>query len=255
MQNVALRGIFFSMFMAVTALAGCGSSGTSNTTGSALLDGGVDLAEVPSGDLAMSFADLAAAPGDMIVTGCQLVPQSGCTTSQKCTTHDAVTTLCDPNGSVNRGERCTTQNGIDSCYAAAACANAGGGIGLCRSFCRTDNDCGTRSFCELPLGTAGIRLCTQACNALGAGCPTGLACYAYNKEHTDCRLVGSAAEGQACVRPEDCQAGLACLGPLGGESCRKLCPRGNSATCAGTKICRDVTYSDGTVWPTYGVCL
>ena len=70
---------------------------------------------------------------------------------------------------------------------------------MCRAFCNTNADCGSRSFCELPLGTSGLMMCTQACNpvGIGAGCPPGMACYVFDSEHTDCRLPGTAYEGQS----------------------------------------------------------
>lgn len=239
MRNATIGSLIFNLFLGVAGLAGCANSNPSYSSDGRQTDGG---------------ADLSGTTADLAGVACQLVPQTGCVASQKCTTHDAVTTLCDPDGNVNRGERCTVQASVDTCYAGNACANAGGGIGLCRTFCRTDGDCGTRSYCELPLGTAGVRLCTQSCNALGAGCPPGLACYPYDAEHTDCRLAGTALEGQPCSRPEDCQASMACLGPAGAERCRVLCQRGVSGGCQSPKVCSTVTYQ-GTPWPTYGVCL
>lgn len=230
-----LRGLLFCLGLQ----AGCAGSSTEYSPPPPTGDGGSD----------------AAMTGDMTQVMCQLVPQSGCLATQKCTSHDAATTQCDPNGSVNRGERCMSMDGIDSCYAGNACIDQGNRIGICRAWCRTDGDCGTRSYCELPLGTAGLRVCSQPCNVFGAGCPSGLACYAYNTEHTDCRLPGSKTEGMPCVRPEECMAGMACLGPAGNESCRKLCPRSTGGGCGVGQSCFIVTNSDGTQWPTYGVCL
>ena len=88
-----------------------------------------------------------------------------------------------------------------------------------------------------------------------AGCPTGLSCYAYNNEHTDCRLTGTTAEAQPCVRSEDCRPGMACLGPAGAERCRVLCQRSNGSGCMLGQTCTAVTYSGGAQWPTYGACL
>lgn len=238
MRHRTTYGLLCGFLFGLGLQPGCAGSGTEYSPPPGV-DGGSDAAA--TSDLAMQVM-------------CQLVPQSGCLATQKCTSHDAATTLCDPNGSVNRGERCMTTDGVDNCYAGNACANQGNNIGLCRAWCRSDVDCGTRSYCELPLGTAGMRLCTQPCNVFGAGCPSGLACYAYNTEHTDCRLPGTKAEGQACVRAEDCMAGMTCLGPAGGESCRKLCPRTTGAGCSTGQSCYIINNGDGTQWATYGFC-
>ena len=246
MRVTSVLALILGLSLSVS-LPAC-SSGSTDYTQPAPSDGG-------SQDLAMTPVDLASA--DQTPAMCQLVPQAGCAAGNKCSTHDLVTTLCDPDGSVDRGQRCMVQNMIDNCFAGNACTNAGNSIGICRTFCRTDNDCGTRSFCELALGTGGIRVCTQACNALGAtaGCPTGLSCYAYNNEHTDCRLTGTTAEAQPCVRSEDCRPGMACLGPAGAERCRVLCQRSNGSGCSLGQTCTAVTYSGGAQWPTYGACL
>lgn len=192
---------------------------------------------------------------DLTITMCQLRPQGGCPAGFKCTTHDAVTTLCDPDGTNNLGERCTQRESVDSCYAGGVCTLAAPMIGLCRAFCRTDSDCGTKSYCELPLGSMGIRVCTLPCNPFGttAGCPSATSCYAYGREHTDCRSVGTVATGQPCLRPEECQPGNSCIGASG--ACRKLCRRGINTDCPNLQRCYDIINDDNTSWPTYGFCL
>lgn len=234
------RGSLLGGAVLVAVLGAGGCAGSNPTFGVA--DQGVDMT-----------TDLTPAPADLLVTMCQLVPQAGCPAGLKCTSHDAVTTVCDPNGTNNRGELCTTREGVDSCYAGFGCAAASTKIGICRAYCRTDANCGNRSYCELPLGTSGIYLCTEPCNPFGAGCAAGLDCFAYDQEHTDCRIAGTKGEGQACARPEDCQKGMACLGPAGGEACRFLCLRA-SPSCPNLKSCYTIQGPRGT-WPTYGACL
>lgn len=186
---------------------------------------------------------------------CGIVPQTDCPTSDKCTTHDNVTTTCDRAGTANRGDRCTTLAGVDNCAAGNLCADAGGGVGQCRSFCRVDNDCQGSGLCKLALGTSGLRLCTQLCNALGAGCGMGLACYVFDAQDTDCLLPGTVNEGQACAISEDCQPGMACLGPAGAMRCYILCLRGFSSGCPGTEVCHDISNADGSIWSMYGMCM
>lgn len=190
------------------------------------------------------------------ITGCQIPNQYGCPAGMKCTTHDAVTTICDPSGTTPRGEKCTRTAGVDSCVAGTACSDEGGGYSQCRQFCTGDGQCGTKSFCERALGTGGIKMCTEPCTALypGAGCRGGLGCYAYEDQHTDCRSPGAAGEGQPCYYPQDCQPGMACLGPaLGATYCRRVCLRASGSGCRTGQICADVNFN-GRPWPDYGAC-
>lgn len=230
-------------------VTGCASSNP--TYGMQGADGGPDTTDDPP-DLSLPTV-----MPDLTITMCQLTPQLGCPAGYKCTTHDAVTTVCDPDGNTNRGERCTSRENVDTCFAGNVCTAAGPGVGICRAFCRTDSDCGGRSYCELPLGTMGQRVCSLPCNALGqtAGCPMATSCYAYGREHTDCRLTGQKAPGQPCARPEECQPGSACLGPAGGETCTVLCRRNTTADCPSGKVCANIQNSDTTFWATYGACL
>ncbi|MCS6911924.1 MAG: hypothetical protein RMK29_10565 [Myxococcales bacterium] len=210
-----------------------------------------DLA--PSPDL----PDLLDPPDLRPITGCSVVPQAGCPPGQKCTTHDALTTICDPTGMSLRGQSCTVMGGVDSCAAGHVCIDEGGGLSQCRAFCRTSMDCGDpRSFCDFALGaTMAFRVCTQPCNAIypGVGCSAGLACVAYGLERTDCQAPGPSDAGQPCISVRDCKGGMACIGPAGASVCRRICRRGDPSTCPAFHLCVDVQ-AGAFVWPTYGVC-
>lgn len=210
----------------------------------------------PPPDLAPS-PDLLEPPDLRPITGCSVVPQAGCPSGQKCTTRDAMTTICDPAGMSLRGQSCTVAAGVDSCSAGNVCIDEGGGLSQCRAFCRTSMDCGDpRSFCDFPLGAPmAFRVCTQPCNAIypGVGCSAGLACVAYGLERTDCQAPGPSDAGQPCSSIRDCKGGMACVGPAGASVCRRICRRGDPSVCPALHLCVDVQ-AGAFVWPTYGVC-
>jgi hypothetical protein len=203
--------------------------------------------------------DLTLPSQDLAVPMCQITPQGGCAPGFKCTSRDGVSTVCDPDGNTARGLICTRREGVDSCYAGNACvqtdASGSSGIGICRAFCRTDTECGNRSYCEIQLaGTTGYRVCTQFCNALGAGCPSPLGCYVFEREHTDCRTAGTRGVGQPCFLSTDCQPGHACLGPAGAGACYRLCRFRTNGDCPNFQRCLDVENDDRTLWTSYGAC-
>lgn len=217
---------------------------------------------MPPADMRMTASqDLLTPPDLMAITGCSIVPQGGCPTGQKCTTHDAKTSICDPNGTVARAKSCTYMGDLDDCAAANICIVESMTVNQCRRFCKADGDCAnTRSFCDFDLDTMGggasiVKVCTEPCNAIypGAGCGAGLACKVYGREHTDCQAAGSGGLNMPCGDALDCQGGLACIGPAGATVCRKVCPKGNSTSCGSGNTCFNV--QSGTfVWPLYGVC-
>ena len=203
-----------------------------------LATGAVDLA---TGAVDQSLPGDLATPDMAKVINCVIVPQSGCPTGLKCTTRDAKTTQCDPPGPDGRGQICTTTNDVDSCVTGTACIDEGMGKSQCRQFCRSDADCGARSYCMFNLDQAGnFKVCSQPCNAIypgNAGCATGLGCYVNASERTDCKAPGTAGDNQPCTKSADCKPGMACYGPLGSSVCHRICQKGNPAVCAGSDDC------------------
>ncbi len=206
-----------------------------------------------AGDLA-GPVDLAQPPDMAKITNCVLIPQSGCPAGNKCTTHDAASTLCDPSGTVPRGNTCATVAQVDNCVAGAFCTDEGGGIGQCRGFCNKDGDCGFQSYCDFTLGMPmKFHVCTQPCTATypGSGCTTGLGCTVYGDEHTNCIVPGPVGETGACSKITDCKSGLACIN-IGTSQCLRVCKL-MVDNCPGITTCNPVTGPSGT-WMTYGVC-
>lgn len=216
------------------------------------------IEQLPPDDGGISVDPPDAATADLTpITGCIISTQTGCPIGYKCTSHDALTTICDPDGTVMRAGICTRNKttGAENCVAGQACTDEGG-IGQCRSFCNDNTQCGTRSYCEILLQTNGFKVCTNPCTALypGAGCAAGLGCYAYDFEHTDCKKAGTAAAGAPCAVPQDCQPGMTCLGPAGATRCRRICTKGFNGDCPVGQSCLAITYVNGMQWPTYGAC-
>lgn len=229
------------------------ASGEADLSGSI---GPIDLAGGQAGDLAMSMPDSATPdlmpPVDLAkITNCSILPQSGCPTTQKCTTRDGLTTVCDPEGPNTRGQVCTTTNNVDSCAKGLVCADAGKGKGECRLFCATDADCGPRAYCQYTIDPGNFRLCSQACNAIypGAGCAAGLGCYVAANERTDCKAPGTAGDNAPCTTATDCKPGMVCYGPVGSSVCHRVCKKGDPSQCLGTDECYNIQ-----TWTSYGIC-
>jgi hypothetical protein len=250
------------------ALVACAAANTGqNVGGDDLLSAEPDLGAEGGPDLLMS-QDLSAsdmrAPDDLRmpgpdlrpITGCTEAPQPpvlGCPAGMKCTTHDSMTTICDPNGTSLRGAPCTVTGVVDSCVAGSLCIDEGGSKSQCRAFCKTDAHCGANSYCDFTVGS--FKVCTQACNALPpgtAGCQGGLGCVVYGREHTDCQNPGMSDAGQPCASVRDCKGGMACIG-VGAALCRRTCRKGMNGDCPAGNLCVPVA-SGGYNWVTYGVC-
>lgn len=235
-------------------------AGAAETEDLSAMVGAADLAQAGAPDLSQSLPpdlassgprDLAQAPADLAkITGCRVVPQSGCPAGQKCTTENGSTSVCDPAGPDARGDACTTTAGVDSCAAGSVCIDEGKGQTQCRAFCVYDSDCGARSQCAYDVGTR-FSVCSQACNPIypGAGCHAGLGCYAFADEHTDCLPAGTSTRAAPCTSKLDCQGGMVCYGPLGASQCRRVCRKGDSSACSGGDTCQGLIG-----WSLYGLC-
>lgn len=201
-------------------------------------------------DLGPAAADLSAAPDLAAVVNCQVLPQSGCPMGQRCNSKDGMTTLCQPVGTVPRGQRCNLQS--DDCEAGKTCADEGGGIGQCRPFCNGDADCGPLSYCDDSLPGGKYKLCTTPCTATYPGtkdCLAGLGCFVYKEEHTDCLKPGTRDVNQSCTKHTDCKSGMLCLA----SACHRTCRRGDRTVCLTGEKCWDVV-SGAYNWTFYGVC-
>lgn len=241
------------MSMAMIALgqlltAGCASSVPTDPTPPQNPRMGSDMGLSPPGDGGHLTLDMAGS------AACTVVPQAGCPAGFKCTTYDYATTTCDFVGQAARGSQCGQTP--DSCQAGLLCVNESMGTGSaptqCRAFCNTDQDCGPASYCDIALH-GGLALCTQACDpTVGTSCESGLGCYLYGAEHSDCVQPGTVAAGGACRAFSDCQPGLFCSITGGAGHCYPVCRRSTMACPAGSAC---TAIRDGnTQWQTFGVC-
>jgi hypothetical protein len=178
-----------------------------------------------------------------------------CTGGEKCTTHDGVTTVCDPAGSAQRGQSCNLDStGADNCTAGTVCTNEGNNLTQCRAFCQTDADCGAGSYCYFQLDSGSYSLCTQPCNAeppAQQGCEAGLSCFAFYDEYTDCTSPGTGAPGDQCGSAFDCDTAETCIFSQGSGFCAQICQ--SVGDCPNGFGCYNVNGPDGT-WPDYGYC-
>lgn len=188
------------------------------------------------------------------VGGCQLVSQSPCSGSQKCTYFVGPTTArqCESNGAVREESRCTFGGGNDNCERGTICVNypnpdAGP---RCARFCNSDSDCVYLGTCTDLLPVPGTRevpkaCSTSSCDAFAQDC--------VNASHfcfptwfgAGCYIPGFIGDGTNCLLPNHCLKGSACVSSAGtvvnrfeNGVCRRLCaidggiaPDGGSLAC------------------------
>lgn len=117
------------------------------------------------------------------------------------------------------------------------CCAAEGDVG-----CAMDERCGGPGLLVDDTSTNWAEcLPRRACDALaGTGCELGEGCYFTDAGGlTDCREEGAAVEGEACSVPEDCAAGMSCLG-LSVSTCRVICD--GEEDCSGGQTCVDAAF-------------
>lgn len=250
MRMSATMYLALSLCLSPLALFGCASS--VNDTGAPFNPrmqsdgGGVFMPQPPMVDM-----------GPVDLTGgalpCTVAPQGGCPSGQKCTTYDYATTRCEQNGTAQRGGKCVQVP--DDCVPGNLCVaeTPDARLTQCRPFCSNDAQCGNGSYCDLPLIGGNMKVCTNPCDPQQATtCQSGLGCYLYGAEHSDCVPPGTKPLNGSCNSYADCQPGLMCIPKGTSGVCHSVCKIGGTA-CAGIEICTQI--SDGSYnWRTYGVC-
>jgi hypothetical protein len=195
---------------------------------------------------------------------CDPVCQKGCGCHQKCAVINgalACTTPFGPFGAV--GDACTiATDGSDNCKPGLTCMVDGCG-NRCYAYCRSDQDC-PMSVCNRDAG-AGQKVCDVlhlSCNPIKTtpatwGCPLmNDGCYlsptAVDVTLCDCPFGGNGGGiGAACKLPRECDAGLVCIDPTGGNNyeCHQVCSLGGATTCVGGGSCLSLNGS-----AKYGFC-
>jgi hypothetical protein len=196
---------------------------------------------------------------------CDPVCQKGCGCHQKCAVVNgalACTTPFGPFGAV--GDACTiaSDGASDSCSPGLTCMMDGCG-NRCYAYCRSDQDC-PMSACNRDAG-GGQKVCDVlhvSCNPVKTvpatwGCPlVNDGCYlsptAVDVTLCDCPFGGNGGGiGAACKLPRECDAGLVCIDPTGGNNflCHQVCSLTGANTCLLGGACRPLNLS-----AKYGFC-
>jgi hypothetical protein len=177
-----------------------------------------------------------------VTAPCDPVSQTGCASGQSCY-WNGTAAVCSAPGPALRGHSCSS---AISCAAGLGCAVVGYN-GVCRRYCRTDNECGSLGKCVFSLSGTSAKFCSNSCEptATSTGCFSGNGCYVLQTgagETTDCFEWGTGTGGSSCASSYDCFTRYTCLS----GQCRKICDVASSCT---TGACTSVTG-----WSSYGVC-
>jgi len=225
---------------------GCGGSSGSGPVPDAgpLPDGGITFFDASPGDAgpdaggvdAGTDAGLASCGGP-----CDPTDPSGACGGDSCLLQAAVPACIASIGALGAGAPCTL---VTDCAPGLACFQSGAG-GICRAVCcpggaevcSSDERCGGLGIL-VDVSATQYRACLprRPCTLpAGTGCQVGEACYFISSEgFTDCREEGTALVGEACSAPEDCAAGLSCLGAIA-PTCRVICD--DLSDCAVDEVC------------------
>jgi hypothetical protein len=154
--------------------------------------------------------------------------------------------VCASNNDCAPGSQCFT-------FSAIGCQ-----VMTCLRFCNHDDAaCAeTGAYCNVPIqcgSTPDFAACSRPCEPTGAGttgCATGLGCFVYTDETTDCACPGLGTLGASCTQNQGCNGELGCTGCQAGLSC--VVPSG-STTSSG--VCRPICRLAAPVCPTGTTCI
>jgi hypothetical protein len=136
--------------------------------------------------------------------------------------------MCYASGGGSPGDTCASNNDCapgSQCFTFSA---VGCSVMTCLRFCdHNDAACGeTGTYCNVPIvcGTTSpsFAACSRPCDPTGIGtigCATGLGCFVYADESTDCACPGFGAVGSPCTQNSGCNGEPGCAGCAAGASC------------------------------------
>jgi hypothetical protein len=157
-------------------------------------------------------------------------------------------TLCVPAGTAAPGQSCVAAG---DCAGGSVCLGATCADGVtrrtCSRHCRVDADCGGGTARCLPIA-CGSRdtpygRCTASCDPVGAstaGCPSGLTCFLFQGDLTECscrRPTQVGGDGDPCTSVLTCRPGLTCVHEGPARVCRAICRLEGPSTCAPDRRC------------------
>jgi len=182
-----------------------------------------------------------------------------------CSAGQPAVAMCYAAGTGKAGEVCASNNDCEpgsQCFTFSA---VGCSVSTCLRFCdHNDAACGEpNAFCNVPIpcGTTSpdFAACSRPCDPTGrgtAGCATGLSCFVYDGETTDCACAGLGDGGASCTQNSGCRTGLSCVVPTGSATstntgiCRPVCSLASPSCPSGT-TCHAFNSSTR---PLYGFC-
>jgi hypothetical protein len=182
--------------------------------------------------------------GGMSALSCDpYVPASACGAGQTCgllcSADEPAVGMCYAAGAGIPGQSCTGNNECatgSQCFTFSA-TEVGCSVRTCLRFCNHDDTACAEpaSYCNVPIEcgtTPPFVACSRPCDPTGSGtvgCATGLACFVYADETTDCACAGLGAEGALCTRNQGCSGEAGCAGCAAGLSC--VFPAGQPGAC------------------------
>jgi hypothetical protein len=193
---------------------------------------------------------------------CDPVCRTGCGCQEKCAVINGALGCTTPFGTLGAvGAACSVMiDGSDNCSPGLTCMVDGCGS-RCYAYCRSDLDC-PMSACNRDAG-GGQKVCDVpyvSCNPVTAnpavwGCPLlNEGCYlsptARDVTLCDCPF-STKGIGMPCKLDHDCDAGLVCIDPTGGNTyeCHQVCSLTAATTCVTGGVCLPLNNS-----AKYGFC-
>jgi hypothetical protein len=188
-------------------------------------------------------------------------PGSACGAGQTCgllcNAGEPAVGMCYAAGAGAPGSTCASNN---DCLPGSQCftfSAVGCQVMTCLRFCNHDDGACAESgaYCNVPIkcgNTPDFAACSRPCDPTGAGttgCATGLGCFVYTDETTDCACPGTGTLGAICSQNQGCNGETGCAGCAAGLSC--VVPTGGTP---GSGVCRPICKLAAPACPTGTTC-